>query len=136
MNIVLKAASRNRGCLFVFIISVVFSDLKLRLVGKEHHQGRKNDEIRCSMTETYDPYQNAIAERVNGILKQEFILGIKVSDIGLMKRPIEQSIYIYNNKRPHWSCRMNTPANMHQQEKVKIKTYRNKNRIELKPDAI
>ena len=88
------------------------------------------------MTETYDPYQNAIAERVNGILKQEFILGIKVSDIGLMSKLIEQSIYIYNNDRPHWSCWMNTPAIMHQQDKVKIKTYRNKNRIEPKPDAI
>lgn len=88
------------------------------------------------MTETYDPYQNAIAERVNGILKQEFILGMKVSDIELMNILIQQSIYIYNHDRPQWSCWMNTPDKMHQQDKVKIKTYRNKNRIELNPDAI
>ncbi|WP_420579689.1 IS3 family transposase [Reichenbachiella sp.] len=92
--------------------------------------------ITCSMTETYDPYQNAIAERVNGILKHEFILGITTSDVTLMDKLIEQSIYIYNHDRPHWSCWMNTPALMHQQDKVKIRNYRNKNSIELKPDAI
>ncbi|WP_422360208.1 IS3 family transposase [Reichenbachiella sp.] len=92
--------------------------------------------ITCSMTETYDPYQNAVAERINGILKHEFILGITTSDVELMDKLIKQSIYIYNHDRPHWSCWMNTPAFMHQQNKVKIRNYRNKNSIELKPDAI
>ncbi len=91
--------------------------------------------ITCSMTESYDPYQNAIAERVNGILKHEFILGITTSDLELMNKLIEQSIYIYNHDRPHWSCWMNTPASMHQQKMIKIRNYRNKNSIELKPDA-
>jgi len=91
--------------------------------------------IACSMTESYDPYQNAIAERVNGILKHEFILGITTSDLDLMLKLIDQSIYIYNNERPHWSCRMNTPSYMHQQCQVKIKNYKNKNSIEKNPDA-
>lgn len=40
-------------------------------------------DVKCSMTETYDPYQNAVAERVNGILKQEFFQGIKTKNIHL-----------------------------------------------------
>lgn len=112
------------------------SDRGLQYCCNEYQSLLQSAGISCSMTETYDPYQNAIAERVNGILKQEFLLGMKVSDIELMNILIQQSIYIYNHDRPHWSCWMNTPDMMHQQDKVKIKTYRNKNRIELKPDAI
>lgn len=86
--------------------------------------------INCSMTESYDPYQNAVAERINGILKHEFILGITIRDAELMNSLIEESIYIYNNERPHWSCWMETPQNMHLQNSIKIKTYKNKNSIE------
>ena len=82
--------------------------------------------VKCSMTEKYDPYQNAVAERVNGILKQEFIRGITTSDIELMKKLIQQSVDIYNNERPHWSCFMNTPVYMHKQRKIKIRTYKTK----------
>ena len=83
--------------------------------------------IACSMTESYDPYQNAIAERVNGILKHEFILGITTEDLGLMSALLKQSIDIYNNERPHWSCWMFTPNQMHNQSEIKIKTYKTKN---------
>lgn len=83
--------------------------------------------IMCSMTEKYDPYQNAIAERINGILKQEFIKGILVNDVGLMSKLIEQSIEIYNHERPHYSCYMKTPEFMHSQRKIKIRTYKKKN---------
>ena len=78
------------------------------------------------MTEKYDPYQNAIAERINGILKQEFIRGITTTDLDLMNRLIEQSVFIYNQERPHWSCFMNTPNYMHQQGRIKIRTYKSK----------
>lgn len=82
--------------------------------------------IRCSMTEKYDPYQNAVAERVNGILKQEFIGGLECSSFKLMKALVENSIDIYNNERPHFSSKMLTPKAMHQQSKVEMRTYKNK----------
>ncbi len=88
------------------------------------------------MTESYDPYQNAIAERVNGILKHEFILGISVADLNLMSKLITQSINIYNHERPHWSCWMNTPEQMHSQQTIKIRSYKTKNSTEEIPDAI
>ena len=83
--------------------------------------------IRCSMTESYDPYANAIAERINGILKQEFLAFIKTDEFSVMKQVISQSINIYNDKRPHYSCNYNTPNYMHKQKQVKIKTYKSKN---------
>ena len=79
------------------------------------------------MTEKYDPYENAIAERINGILKQEFIEVVSVNQIEYMKVLVEQSIQTYNKQRPHLSCWMNTPNMMHQQSKLKIKSYKKKN---------
>jgi hypothetical protein len=93
--------------------------------------GRANkNSIACSMTESYDPYANAIAERVNGILKQEFIGYDNNSDIRMMSELIKNSIKIYNHIRPHYSCHLNTPEFMHHQRHIKIRTYKKKNPIE------
>jgi len=55
------------------------------------------------MTESYDPYANAVAERVNGVLKQEFIDRWKNLNIQVMKDLVNNSIDVYNRKRPHCS---------------------------------
>ena len=78
--------------------------------------------VRCSMTETYDPYANAIAERVNGILKHEFLLEQYQVKLPVMKKLIKDSVKKYNVLRPHWSCYMRTPDQMHKQREIKIKT--------------
>jgi transposase InsO family protein len=111
------------------------SDRGLQYCCDEYQDVLKTNKISCSMTESYDPYQNAIAERVNGILKHEFILGITTSDLELMSKLIKESVNIYNSERPHWSCWMNTPNSMHQQNTIKIKTYKIKNSTEGIPDA-
>ena len=103
------------------------SDRGLQYCCDDYQELLSKHNVLCSMTEKYDPYQNAVAERVNGILKQEFIGGIQVNDIKLMKLLIRQSIHIYNQERPHWSCWMNTPNLMHQQREIKIKSYKTKN---------
>lgn len=77
------------------------------------------------MTEKYDPYQNAVAERINGILKQEFIGHLTIKKIKLMKKLVKNSIEIYNNERPHFSNFLLTPNKMHQQSKIKMRTYKN-----------
>lgn len=112
------------------------SDRGLQYCCDDYQKLLAKSRIRCSMTESYDPYQNAIAERVNGILKQEFIQGILINDQSLMQKLIKQSIAIYNHERPHWSCWMNTPETMHKQEKIKIRTYKTKNSTENQLDAI
>jgi transposase InsO family protein len=83
--------------------------------------------ITCSMTESYDPYANAVAERINGILKQEFIEVVKADKLEIMKLLVQDSITIYNQRRPHLSCQMHTPEQMHRQCSIKIKTYKKQN---------
>ena len=78
------------------------------------------------MTEAYDPYENAVAERVNGVLKQEFLGNTKNVDLKTMQNLVSDSIKIYNSKRPHYSCYYNTPEQMHQQKRIKIRTYKSK----------
>jgi len=65
-----------------------------------------------SMTDGYDCYQNALAERVNGILKQEFLL-YKCRDLKELKSLVGDSIDTYNRLRPHLSLGMKTPDEVH-----------------------
>lgn len=58
----------------------------------------------CSMTDGYDCYQNALAERVNGILKTEFLLS-RPADLEQARKMVRESIEIYNGERPHQSLK-------------------------------
>lgn len=88
------------------------------------------------MTESYDPYANAVAERVNGILKQEFLLEEYDVKLPVMKELVKNSIGIYNTRRPHHSCYMKTPEQMHGQDKIKIRSYKKTNRIRANLDTV
>ncbi len=68
--------------------------------------------VTCSMTDGYDCYQNAMAERVNGILKNEFLLS-RPADLATARRMVAQSVQIYNDERPHLSLKMQTPDAVH-----------------------
>lgn len=96
----------------------------------------KSKEVKCSMTESYDPYANAIAERVNGILKQEFLIEKHRVNLSIMKKLVGNSIKVYNQKRPHHSCYMRTPEQMHKQSKIRIRSYKKTNRTKRKLDAV
>lgn len=102
------------------------SDRGVQYCGNDYQEVLSQNGILCSMTEKYDPYQNAVAERINGILKQEFLQGIMIKDIELMKKIVAESIQIYNCERPHISCHMLTPERMHKQREIKMKTYKKK----------
>ena len=68
--------------------------------------------LQCSMTDGYDCYQNALAERVNGILKTELLLQ-RPADLAQARRMVEQSVRIYNCERPHLSLKMQKPDAVH-----------------------
>jgi putative transposase len=68
--------------------------------------------VTCSMTDGYDCYQNALAERVNGILKNEFLLN-RPADLNQARRMVAESVQIYNHERPHLSLKMQTPDSVH-----------------------
>ena len=65
------------------------------------------------MTENGDPLENAIAERVNGILKDE-LLDDKYSTYQIAQDEIAVAVSIYNYERPHSSIEFLTPAEAHQ----------------------
>ena len=60
--------------------------------------------IGISMTTKYDPFDNAIAERINGTLKKEFDLGDRLPDQKNAETELNKAVWIYNNLRPHESC--------------------------------
>lgn len=107
------------------------SDRGLQYCSNSYQDLLKKNTIKCSMTEQYDPYENAVAERVNGILKQEFLDGIQIHDINLMRLFIDDAINIYNQQRPHLSNHMLTPKQMHNQKTIKMKTYKTKKENEI-----
>jgi len=112
------------------------SDRGLQYCSNEYQNALKKKKIIPSMTESYDPYANAIAERVNGILKQEFLLEDYQVDISTMKLIVKDAVCIYNTKRPHWSCFMKTPEQMHAQREIEIRTYKNKDSCRASPTTI
>ena len=68
--------------------------------------------LECSMTDGYDCYQNALAERINGILKGELLLQ-RPADLEQARRMVRESVQIYNAERPHLSLKMQTPDEVH-----------------------
>lgn len=86
---------------------------------------QKNN-IRVSMTDKYDPYENAIAERVNGILKGEYEIGDGFLGLKDSLREIRHAIWLYNNDRPHLSCHGLEPVKAHKKENYKLKKWTKK----------
>ena len=97
------------------------------LCGTTHHSDRgvqyasdaytlllKDHHIRISMCEDYNPTDNALAERVNGILKTEWIYRLPAfSNIQEAQEQIAHIIDLYNNVRPHWSLQHKTPMSVY-----------------------
>ena len=70
----------------------------------------KKHGIKISMTECGDPKDNAVAERVNGIIKNELLMGVSFFSIEEIRRALKVAIDFYNNERPHMSLDWKTPA--------------------------
>lgn len=119
----LKRAVKSR----VYKGSIIHhSDRGLQYCSNDYQNVLSKAKIKCSMTESYDPYANAIAERINGVLKSEFIGYDNKLDIKIMEQLVKNSIQIYNDIRPHYSIYYSTPSEAHKQNKIKIRTYKNK----------
>ncbi|MBK8482779.1 MAG: IS3 family transposase [Saprospiraceae bacterium] len=70
-------------------------------------------EIKISMTENGDPLENAVAERVNGIIKEEYLDTYEVNNLKEAKNLLKTAIELYNNERPHMSIGNFTPEAIH-----------------------
>jgi putative transposase len=104
------------------------SDRGLQYCSREYTQYLSESNILISMTQNYDPYENAIAERVNGILKEEFGLFEIFENFANLKKQVDESILFYNQIRVHLSINMLTPNQAHLQNLVKLRGWKKINR--------
>lgn len=120
----LKMAIKNRKSKEVPLVH--HSDRGLQYCSDEYQRLLNRNDIKCSMTNNGDPYENAVAERINGILKQEFMVDKYHKDMKTMRDIINETVDIYNRIRPHHSNYMLTPMEMHAQNKIAMRTYKTK----------
>ena len=120
----MKMAIKTRNRLKLALIH--HSDRGIQYCSNEYQTLLYNHNIICSMTTDSDPYSNAVAERINGIIKNEFCIENHKVDLATLQQIVKETIDIYNQERPHYSCYYLTPNQMHRQSKLPIKTYQNK----------
>jgi len=102
------------------------SDRGLQYCSADYINILKENNVIISMTENGDPYENAIAERINGILKYEFLIIDGFKNHLEAFEVIKESVGIYNDERPHLSCEMLTPNQTHLQQEIQIKKWKKK----------
>jgi putative transposase len=131
LSMALRACSQTTGLIH-------HSDRGVQYCCLEYVSLLKDNNIQISMMQSGDPLENrtggpAIAERVNGILKEE-LLADHYPNLAMAKKGIAQAIPIYNSLRPHSSCDMLTPQQAHQQSgdlRRRWKNYYKKMKVEL-----
>ena len=89
------------------------SDRGVQYCSLEYVKLLQDNEIQISMTESGEPTDNAVAERINGILKNEYLCLYSIKDIKEAKLKLKESIDLYNNDRPHMSIGNLTPEEVH-----------------------
>ncbi|MBK6474216.1 MAG: transposase [Flavobacteriales bacterium] len=96
----------------------------------------QNNGITISMTENGDPLENAVAERLNGILKQEYLDLGHVDTIEDVRVELDRAVFLYNTQRPHASISMFTPDHVHNNQLHVQRSWKNyyKKRTTVNPD--
>lgn len=96
------------------------SDRGLQYCSKEYAELTAKNNIQLSMTENSDPYENALAERMNRSIKEEFGLDRKLKSKQQVYDLLKESIFLYNTIRPHLALKMNTPDEVYLKEKSRL----------------
>lgn len=103
------------------------SDREIQYCCPDFSEFAQNKGFILSTTQQYDPYENAVAERINGILKYEFGIKNTIRNIEIAQKMIAEAVNIYNNERLHWSLDLKTPQTVHKQyDKQPYKSYAKK----------
>lgn len=89
------------------------SDRGLQYCSKEYIGLLNKHDIKISMTESGDPLENAVAERINGILKEEYLDAHEIRSVKEAIRYLPVAIRLYNSERPHLSISKLTPERAH-----------------------
>ena len=101
------------------------SDRGSQYCSKAYVDVLKNNNIAISMTKNGDPYENAMAERVNGILKTEFSIDRNTGSFESLKVKLDKVISSYNTIRPHASLGYLTPVQAHKKLGELNKNWKN-----------
>jgi transposase InsO family protein len=111
------------GCMFALrmalrqvpkgIALIHHSDRGFQYCSYDYTDLLKKHGVRISMTEQNHVYENSLAERVNGILKEEFLLGETLRNYNIAQQMVKESVNIYNKERPHQSLNYDTPSMRH-----------------------
>ncbi|HEY5371588.1 MAG TPA: integrase core domain-containing protein [Hanamia sp.] len=118
----LKMAVKNRQYSHKNVIH--HSDRGIQYCCPDYSEFAEKRGMILSTTEKYDPYENAVAERINGILKYEFGLIKTIPTLEVAKKMVKEAVHIYNNKRRHKSLEMQTPQYAHNNQEHQYKSYR------------
>lgn len=86
------------------------------------------NKMTISMGEKGDPLENAVAERINGILKDEYLSAVAPSNFGQAEEQLRRTVALYNTERPHLSCDMLTPCQAHKTEGELKRRWKNSGR--------
>jgi len=117
----LQMALRNRIYKHQGIIH--HSDRGIQYCCPEFTDFAQQNGMLLSTTQQYDPYENAVAERINGILKYEFGLIKTLPNLVTAQKMLKQAVNIYNHERRHCSLEMRTPQFAHENQQHKYKFY-------------
>lgn len=102
------------------------SDRGLQYCSAAYTQLLHKHQVQISMTQDGSPYDNAVAERINGILKDEYGLDDSFEDMMQVQKEVMQAVSSYNEQRPHLSNYFLTPKQMHQQNTLKPRKWNKK----------
>lgn len=114
MIIALKMALQSK--ISPEIKTIHHSDRGLQYCSSEYAQLTKHNNMILSMTEKSDPYENALAERMNRSIKEEFGLDRTMKSKQQVFDVIKESIHLYNKLRPHLALKMKTPDEVHKKK--------------------
>lgn len=110
-------------------LKMAIKTIKMGPYGLIHHSDRgaqycssvyvkalKKNNIGISMTEKGDPLENAIAERVNGIIKGEYLFDYEIKSLEKAKVVLKSVVKLYNDDRPHSSIAYASPSLVHEND--------------------
>ena len=112
------------------------SDRGIQYCCGEYVDALSKGDIAISMTQNGSPYENALAERMNGILKNEFFPMQIYKSHEEAKRAMARIISLYNERRPHSSIDYFTPSQAHVQNGVLAKRWKPKRKATPDDDQV
>jgi transposase InsO family protein len=114
LKMAIKNSSATKGLIH-------HSDRGIQYCCHAYNNVTKEKEMIMSMGEAGNCYDNAIAERVNGILKDEYLLDSEFINKTHAIRAVKEAVYLYNYERPHWTLNLKKPAEVYFAEKRTLK---------------